>query len=146
MVLRLRVDGTRFRDQRNREVILHGINASADAKNPLHPDQPSHEPRGFFDGDKVSFAGRPFEVSEASDHFSRLRKWGYNVIRYVFVWEALEPAGPGKYDEDFIQHTIEVLRVAKTFGFYVFMDPHQDVVRISAFSTMVCKCIDNGPF
>lgn len=131
MVLRLRIDGTRFRDSQNREILLHGINASADAKLPRHPDQPSHEPKGFFDGDNVSFVGRPFEVSEAAEHFTRLRRWGYNTIRYVFTWEALEHAGPGKYDEEFIKHTIAVLRQAKAFGFMIFMDPHQDVVRKS---------------
>lgn len=128
-MLRLRIDGTRFRDSQGREVLLHGINASADAKLPLHPNQPSQEPKGFFEGDNVSFVGRPFDVSEARIHFSRLRRWGYNTIRYIFTWEALEHQGPGKYDEEFIQHTIAVLQEAKAFGFYVFMDPHQDVVR-----------------
>lgn len=129
MVLRLRIDGTSFRDSKNREVTLHGINASADAKLPLHPDQPSYEPEGFFNGDHVSFVGRPFEISDAPEHFARLRRWGYNTIRYIFTWEALEHAGPGKYDEEFIEHTISVLKEARAFGFYVFMDPHQDVVR-----------------
>ena len=36
------------------------------------------------------------------------------------------------YDEEWIQHTIGILRLAKEYGFYIFMDPHQDVV--SSFS------------
>lgn len=129
MVSPLRIDGTTFRDVKGREIMIHGINASADAKLPLRPDQPSHEPLGFFDGDNVSFVGRPFEADEAAAHFARLRSWGYNTIRYIFTWEALEHGGPDKYDEDFIQYTIAILRVAKSYGFYVIMDPHQDVVR-----------------
>ncbi|CAG8893332.1 unnamed protein product [Penicillium egyptiacum] len=31
------------------------------------------------------------------------------------------------YDEEWIDFTIEILRVAKEYGFYIFMDPHQDV-------------------
>jgi len=127
MVLELHIDGTAFRDIKNREVTLHGINVAGDAKNPSHPDIPSHEKEHFFDGDNVSFVGRPFTLDQAPVHFGRLRQWGYNTIRYIFTWEAIEHAGPEKYDEDFIQHTISVLRLAKRYGFYVLMDPHQDV-------------------
>jgi hypothetical protein len=127
--LRLRIDGRTFRDSENREVTLHGINCAADAKFPANPDQPSHVADNFFDGDDVSFVNRPFSVDDAATHFARLRGWGYNTIRYIFTWEAIEHAGPGKYDEEWIQHTISILRVAKGFGFYIFMDPHQDVVR-----------------
>ncbi|KAK3060815.1 hypothetical protein LTS18_007631, partial [Coniosporium uncinatum] len=125
--LRLHIDGPVFRDSHNREVTIHGINVAADAKLPYNPDQPSHVAKGFLDGDNVSFVNRPFSVQDAHTHFARLRRWGYNMIRYVYTWEALEAAGPGRYDEEFIDHTIAVLRVAKEYGFYVFMDPHQDV-------------------
>src|SRR5271163_2271576 len=123
----VKIDGTRLRDSRNREITFRGINVAGDAKFPRTPDQPSHDPRNFFDADNVSFAGRPFNEDEAHTHFSRLKRWGYNTIRYIFTWEALEHAGPGKYDEDFIAHTIKMLRIAKGYGFYIFMDPHQDV-------------------
>jgi len=126
--IRLRIDGRIFRDRQNREVVLHGINAAADAKHPATPDQPSHVSERFFDGDNVSFVNRPFALQDAGTHFSRLRSWGYNTIRYIFTWEAVEHAGPGKYDEAWIDHTIAVLRTAKEYGFYIFMDPHQDVV------------------
>jgi hypothetical protein len=124
---RLRIDGSTFRDPQNREVHLHGINIAGDTKVPATPDVPSHVREHFFDGDEVSFVNRPFAVDEAHVHFSRLRRWGFNTIRYLFTWEALEHAGPQKYDEDFIKHTIDVLRIAKQYGFYIFMDPHQDV-------------------
>ncbi|KAI1620763.1 glycoside hydrolase superfamily [Exophiala viscosa] len=123
----LRIDGIRFRDSENREITFRGINVAGDCKFPRYPDQPSHQLNGFFDADNVSFVGRPFTEEEAHVHFARLKRWGYNVIRYIFTWEALEHAGPGVYDEDFIDHTIKILRIAKSYGFYIFMDPHQDV-------------------
>ena len=125
--LRLNIEGQTFRDAKNREVTLRGINVAADAKFPAVPDVPSYVKEGFFDGDEVSFVGRPFSLVEAHTHFSRLKRWGFNLIRYVFTWEAIEHGGPRKYDEEWIQFTINVLRLAKDYGFYVFMDPHQDV-------------------
>ena len=123
----LKIEGTRFRDSFDREVTFRGINVAGDGKLPRNPDIPSHIPEKFFDADDVSFVGRPFNKEEAHEHFSRLKRWGYNAIRYIFTWEAVEHAGPGKYDEEFIAHTIEMLRMAKSYGFWVFMDPHQDV-------------------
>ncbi|RDW68003.1 (trans)glycosidase-4 [Coleophoma cylindrospora] len=125
--LRLTIEKGEFRDSQGRHVTLRGINMAADAKYPSKPDQPSHIADDFFDGDNVDFHQRPFAVDEAHIHFSRLKRWGYNTIRYIFTWEAIEWAGPGKYDEEWIRHTIELLRLARDYGFYIFMDPHQDV-------------------
>ncbi|KAL2752089.1 glycoside hydrolase family 5 protein [Sodiomyces alcalophilus JCM 7366] len=124
---RLTIEDGRFRDAAGRTVVLRGINVAGDAKLPSKPNLPSHEVENFFDGDNVSFHTRPFPKEDAHTHFSRLRRWGFNTIRYVFTWEAIEAAGPGRYDETFIQNTIDILRVAKRYGFYVIMDPHQDV-------------------
>ena len=126
--LQLRIEDGEFRDSRGRQITLRGINAAADAKYPSQPAIPSHIAENFFDGDNVNFHQRPFPKEDAHLHFSRLKRFGYNTIRYIFTWEAVEWAGPGKYDEEWIQHTLEILRIAKDFGFYVFMDPHQDVV------------------
>lgn len=126
--LRLTIEDGQFRDNYGRHVLLRGINVAGDAKLPSTPDVPSHIADDFFDGDNVKFHGRPFRKEDAHIHFSRLKRYGYNTIRYVFTWEAVEAAGPGKYDEAWIQHTIDVLREAKEYGFYIFMDPHQDVV------------------
>ena len=125
--LRLRVEGRVFRDSEDREVTIRGINCAGDAKFPRAPDQPSYVKEGFFEADDVSFVGRPFSPEEAHEHFARLKRWGYNTMRYIFTWEAIEHAGPGLYDEEWIAHTIEILRLAKSYGFYIFMDPHQDV-------------------
>ena len=123
----LSIDGTCFRDISGREVTIRGINCAGDAKFPRYPNQPSHVKENFFQDEAISFVDRPFSRSQAHTHLSRLKRWGYNTIRYIFTWEALEHAGPGQYDEAFISHTIEILRLMKQYGFYVFMDPHQDV-------------------
>jgi hypothetical protein len=128
-LLRLRIENGHFLDASGRTVTLRGINMAGDAKYPSNPDQPSHIPDDFIKGaDFVNFRSRPFPKEDAHLHFSRLKRWGYNTIRYVFTWEAIEAAGPGTYDEEWIQHTLEILRLAREYGFYIFMDPHQDVV------------------
>lgn len=125
---RLRIEGKTFRDSQNREVTIRGINVSGESKYPASPDVPTYVSEGFFDADNVSFVNHPFPLKDAHTHFSKLRRWGYNTIRYIFTWEAIEHAGPGIYDDEWISFTIEILRIAKQYGFYVFMDPHQDVV------------------
>jgi hypothetical protein len=125
--LRLTIENGDFRDAHGRQVTLRGINVAGDAKYPSHPNQPSHVAEDFFDGDSVGFYDRPFPLADSHIHFARLKRAGYNTIRYVFTWEAIEHEGPGRYDDKWIEQTIAVLRKAKEYGFYVFMDPHQDV-------------------
>jgi len=116
-----------FRDAQSRHVNIRGINLDASAKFPYKPNVPSHVAEHFFEGDTVSFVNRPFPLEDAHEHFGRLRQWGYTVIRWIYTWEAIEHAGPGKYDEEFADYTIKALRLAGQYGLKVIMDPHQDV-------------------
>ena len=127
-MLKISIEGGTFKDTLGREVVLRGINFAADAKLPAVPYTPSHAPDNddFYKGDDVSFVGSPFALSEADSHLERLRAWGFNTVRYIFTWEALEHQGPDIYDEEFIQFTIQILYKLKEYGFYVIMDPHQD--------------------
>ncbi|KAF8004511.1 hypothetical protein HF325_001959 [Metschnikowia pulcherrima] len=121
-------------DSLGRRRVLKGLNVDSAMKLPVEPFMPSYEGESgdagnvFFDGDKVSFVGRPFSLETAESHLERIKSLGYNTIRYLICWEALEHEGPGIYDEDFIDYTIEVLRIIyQVGGLYVFLEPHQDV-------------------
>jgi hypothetical protein len=94
MPLALNIDGDRFTDKHGREVLLRGINLASDMKFPATPYIPSHVSEDFFDGNNVSFVGRPFPLEDADTHFRRLRNWGYNTLRYLYTWEAIEGKGP----------------------------------------------------
>lgn len=50
-----------------------------------------------------------------------------HIISYTFSMLS------GKYDYEFMDYTIKVLRKCKEYGFKVFIDPHQDVVRFKIF-------------
>lgn len=122
-----------FSDQKSgRRVKLHGINFASNAKLPKTPHQPTYmKPNDcglYREGDHVSFVGRPFPLSEAYEHITRIKQCGFNAIRFVFTWEAIEHEGPGVYDLEYANYVVEVLKVIdEVGGLYVFMDPHQDV-------------------
>ncbi|KAJ3190577.1 hypothetical protein HK101_008586 [Irineochytrium annulatum] len=124
----LGTDGPWWTDASGRTVMLRGVNLGGSAKLPRFPEMPSHVGgRAFFEDRKVSFVGRPFDLADADEHFARLRRWGFNFLRFNVTWESLEHEGPGIYDFEYMDYVVEILKRAKYFGFRVFIDPHQDV-------------------
>lgn len=121
------IDGTRFRDRDGRHVILRGVNLGGDCKVPATPDGHTYRPTDFADHRTVSFVGRPFPLAEADTHFARLRRWGFNCLRLLTTWEAVEHAGPGRYDEAYLDYFAAIARRAGAHGFHLFVDFHQDV-------------------
>ncbi|CEP01624.1 hypothetical protein PBRA_008566 [Plasmodiophora brassicae] len=108
---------------------MRGVNLSGSCKLPFRPYLPSYEDGdgAFFNDLDVSFVGRPFPLDEADLHLSQIRSWGFNVIRLVLTWEAVEHFGPGIYDDDYVDYLIEIIRRASRHGLSCFLDPHQDV-------------------
>jgi len=99
------VDGTLFRDQHNRELILNGIN--------LIIKDPEQE---YFCGIGQN------EVEKASD-------WGFNVIRLGIIWDGLEPE-PGVYSDSMFHCLDERIKWCSENGLYVILDMHQDLYSV----------------
>ena len=118
--------GMDFLDQQGRKVLLRGVNLGGSSKTPYKPNLPSHIQDGFFDHRNVSFTGRPFPLAEADRHYARLRSWGFNCLRFLTTWEAIEHEGPGIYDEEYLDYLYQVVAKAGEYGFYVFIDPHRE--------------------
>ena len=97
----LRVEGRRFVDDRGRVVILRGVNLAGNSKVP--PFRPIRDPRDL----------------------DPLAELGFNVIRLVVVWEALEPR-PGHYDVAYLGMLRQVVTEAAARGLFTILDVHQD--------------------
>jgi hypothetical protein len=123
----MRVEGSSFKDEYGRSLILRGVNLGGSSKVPFTPDGATHLRDGFFDHRRASFVGRPFPLDQAGEHFTRLREWGFTFLRLLVTWEAVEHAGPGEYDEAYLDYLWAVVKQAGDYGFDVLIDPHQDV-------------------
>lgn len=120
-------DGIFFKDEFGRVRILRGVNISGATKLPVQPDGATHLREGFFEHRDVSFVGRPFPLDKADEHFRRLKSWGLDFLRFLVTWEAIEHAGPGDYDEDYLDYLEAVIDKAADYDMTVFIDYHQDV-------------------
>ncbi len=123
----IRINGPWFKDESGRTLLLRGVNLGGSSKVPYNPDGATHIRDRFFNHRDVSFIGRPFPLEEADEHFTRLRAWGFTFLRLLVTWEAIEHAGPGQYDEAYLEYIRAIVEKAAEHGIALFIDPHQDV-------------------
>ena len=123
----IRITGPHFTDEHGRTLLLRGVNLGGSTKVPFRPDGATYIREGFPRSRNVSFVGRPFPLEEADEHLGRLRSWGFNFLRLLVTWEAIEHAGPGQYDEEYIEYVRAVVEKAGRYGFSLYIDPHQDM-------------------
>jgi hypothetical protein len=136
------IEGTRFVDRHGRHAILRGVNLGGDSKLP-YPHGGTDRPGDFSDHATVSFVGRPFPAAETDEHLGRIAGWGFNTLRLLVTWEAVEHAGPGQYDVAFIDSIARICERAADFGLVVFIDFHQDAwSRMSGGSGAPCWLFD----
>lgn len=105
--------------------MLRGVNVGGDSKVP-YPRGGTQYPSDFSDHRAVSFVGRPFPLHEVDAHFGRIQAWGFNCIRLIVTWEAIEHAGPGIYDAEYLDYLEAICAKAQDYGLRVIVDMHQD--------------------
>lgn len=104
---RLAVESPRLVDTQGRTVLLRGVNLSNSNK---------------FPGPSGSFIPDWIDETVFSDIASR----GFNSVRFVMVWEAIEPQ-PGVYEDSYLEQVRRLVRLAASHGLYTVLDMHQDV-------------------
>ncbi len=68
----------------------------------------------------------PYENWQPLSDFQKLRDWGFNVIRLLVIWAAIEPE-KGKIDLDYLGKLSHWIELADQVGLYVILDMHQDI-------------------
>lgn len=121
------IKDNQFVDDQGRILMLRGCNVGGSSKVPLNPKGETWIKDSLQNPESVSFVGRPFSLETVDEHLDRLVSWGFNVIRLVITWEALEHAGPGIYDEEYLAYLRKIVKKCEDRGIWVYMDPHQDV-------------------
>lgn len=123
----VQIGGAEFRDSHRRVLLLRGINLGGSSKVPYQPNGATYLSKEFLNHRQVSFVNRPFPLEEADEHFARLRKWGFTLLRLIVTWEAIEHAGPGVYDQDYLDYLYAIVSKAAEHCINIIIDPHQDV-------------------
>lgn len=99
------VKGDQFIDNHNRQVILNGINIVSKSKE-----------EGYI------FQSGP-------ELYENLKKWGVNCIRFVIIWDRLEPE-PGVYNEEYLKEIDQRIKWAGENDVFVVLDMHQDLYSV----------------
>ncbi len=90
-------------DSAGRALVLHGVNVAGGAK---------------YDERRLPWVER--------DDVLRIRRdWGFNFVRYLVLWDGVEPE-PGVYDESYLDAIEERLDWFAEAGISVVLDMHQD--------------------
>ena len=118
----LKLSGIRFVDGLGRDLVLRGVNICA--KTPIESTCSSDV--YHLNLARYSFVNRPFPLEEADAHFARIKADGFSFVRLGVPWEAIEGAGPGIYDKDFLGYLRMLVEKCKRHELAVIIDAHQD--------------------
>lgn len=99
------VKGDRFVDDLGRQVILNGVNV----------------------GSKNKEEGYIFQ--SGPELYANLKKQGVNTIRFLIIWDGLEPE-PGVYNEEYLKEIDQRIQWAADNDIFVVLDMHQDLYSV----------------
>ncbi|MGY2701026.1 glycoside hydrolase family 5 protein [Nocardioides sp. HB32] len=135
-------------------VLLSPAVASADPLPRLHAThgakaaiRTEHGAQVLLRGVNVNQVGEYFQASPdlaptvplTADDFHDIARLGFNSVRLIVSWSALEPT-PGAYDTAYVARIRQAVRWAASYGLYVVLDMHQDAYGIAVDTPQDVTC------
>lgn len=113
----LRQEGEWFKDGYGRYVLFRGVNLDSEAKiGPLYLPLKIN-----------SYADFNSESNRVAPCLDALQSLGFNVVRLVVMWKALEPSPESRPSEAYLRALESFVESLYRRGLFVFIDFHQDI-------------------
>ena len=123
-------------DGYGRYLTVHGVNLGGSTKTPFTAPYDAEPEQVYFNDLEFSYVGRPFPLDEADHWFEVINSLGFNAVRFILNWEAIEPEAKGEYNTEYLDYVDEMVAAAERNGIYVLMDMHQDMFSRHVFTRM----------
>jgi hypothetical protein len=120
-------DGNWFRDNHGRYLLFRGVNFASRSK------LPPYLPIAPLDISHINNTDLQEEVNKVAKDLDHLKDLGFNVIRLLIMWKALEPVPNPNLDELLLEAKkyLEMIKVIidelHDRGLFVILDFHQDI-------------------
>jgi len=120
-------DGTWFRDSQGRFVLFRGVNFASRSK------LPPYLPIAPLQSKDISLQELRNEIEVVKPQIKQLKDLGFNVVRLLIMWKAIEPTPNPNLDqllpegENYLNLVKEIIDVLYYYGLFVIIDFHQDI-------------------
>ena len=119
--------GSWFRDEEKRYVLFRGVNFGSRSK------LPPYLPIAPLEIKDISQLNLKNEIHTVSSELDLLKKLGFNIIRLLISWKAIEPYPNSNLDEllpegrKYLEYMKEIIDELYARNLYVILDFHQDI-------------------
>ncbi|HEY7080103.1 MAG TPA: cellulase family glycosylhydrolase [Nitrososphaeraceae archaeon] len=120
-------DGIWFRDTRGRFVLFRGVNFASRSK------LPPYLPISPLQSKGITLQELKKELRIIEPEIKRLAELGFNIVRLLVMWKAIEPRPNPNLDqllpegENYLNLVKEIIDMLYSNGLFVIIDFHQDI-------------------
>jgi uncharacterized membrane protein HdeD (DUF308 family) len=120
-------NGSWFNDDQGRHLLFRGVNFASRAK--LAP----YLPIAPLETKNLSQLNLKEEIKSVEPELDRLKDLGFNIVRLLISWKAIEPRPNTNFDEllpegkQYLTFVKEIIDELYARNLYVFLDFHQDI-------------------
>lgn len=120
-------DGIWFRDTQGRFVLFRGVNFASRSKLPPYLPISPLQSKGITSQELKT------ELRIIEPEIKRLAELGFNIVRLLVIWKAIEPRPNPNLDhllsegENYLNLVKEIIDMLYSYGLFVIIDFHQDI-------------------